>query len=103
MRKNTKNELERAVFQKLGSERLFRAFTELVSTRENSFRLETRLEILDKSSECRALLVTTQVQEKNIKTIETFVVNEIIFSNTNLEMSLAIRHYFGYNFKTSQL
>jgi len=49
---------EIAVFQKLGSEQVFRAFYELVPTRENSFRLETRLESLDKSSERRALICT---------------------------------------------
>ncbi len=49
---------EIAVFRKLGSERVFRAFSELVPTRENSFRLETRLECSEKSSECRALLTT---------------------------------------------
>jgi len=46
---------EIAIFWKLGSERVFRAFSELVPTRENSFRLETRLKISDKSLECRAL------------------------------------------------
>jgi len=44
-----------AVLRKLGLERVIRAFSELVSTRENSFRLETRLESSEKSSECRAL------------------------------------------------
>jgi hypothetical protein len=46
-----------AVLRKLGLERVIRAFSELVSTRENSFRLETRLESSEKSSECRALVV----------------------------------------------
>ncbi len=44
---------ERAFYRKLGSER--KNDIELVSTRENSIRLETRLKISDKSSECRAL------------------------------------------------
>ncbi len=48
--------LEIAVFQKLGLERVFRAFFELVPTRENLFRPETRLECSEKSSECRALI-----------------------------------------------
>ncbi len=47
---------EIAVFQKLGSEWVFRAFSELVPTHENSFRLETWLKNSDKSSECRAFV-----------------------------------------------
>ncbi len=53
--KNTKNESELAVFRKFGLERVFRAFSELVLTRPDSFRLETRLESSVKSSESRAL------------------------------------------------
>jgi len=51
------------VFQKLGLERVIRAFSELVLTRENSFRLETRLESSEKSSECRALQKTHRLIE----------------------------------------
>ena len=46
---------EMAIFRKLGSVRVFRAFSELVPSREYSFRLENRPESSVKSSECRAL------------------------------------------------
>jgi len=50
-------ESEIAVFQKLGLEQVFQAFSELIPTRPDSFRLKTRLESSVKSSECRALLL----------------------------------------------
>jgi len=46
-----------AFCRKLGSEWVFRAFSELVPSREYSFRLENRPEISVKSSECRALIL----------------------------------------------
>ncbi len=48
---------KQAVIRKLGSEWVFRAFSELVPTRPDSFLLETRLESSVKSSECRALIL----------------------------------------------
>ncbi len=49
---------EIAVFRKLGSEQVFRAFSELVPTCPDLFRLKTRLKSSDKSSECRALFTS---------------------------------------------
>ncbi len=60
--------------------------TRFVSTRENSFRLETRLKISDKSSECRALLVSSN--DKNHYVASWFVIRDTV------SWLYVIRQYF---------